>query len=57
MQAYTQLGSWVVIYPIVYTVDWLYLNTIIADRTQIRHRALPASRTRSIEVRRCLRVG
>ncbi|KAJ8600734.1 hypothetical protein CTAYLR_003911 [Chrysophaeum taylorii] len=35
----THVGSWVFIYPVVYCIDWFYLNAFIADRTYIIHRS------------------
>lgn len=35
----TQVGSWIYIYPIVYCIDWFYLNAFIADRTYVIHRS------------------
>ncbi|KAH8054949.1 hypothetical protein JL721_10366 [Aureococcus anophagefferens] len=36
---YTQIGSWVVIYPVVYGIDWFYLNSFISVRTYVYHRS------------------
>lgn len=34
-----QIGVWRYIYPVVYMLDWFYLNSFIADRTYIIHRS------------------
>jgi len=34
----THIGDWYIIYPIIYCLDWFYLNAFIADRTYIIHR-------------------